>query len=218
MALKQLKTILVLIFFSISNAHLYAYLKFDKYVMEDSIPYGMPSYDFAFNFQNVGKQTITITKISSTCDCTIAKSEKKEFKPDEKGVIKGRFNIGNRTGFQEKQITISSDDLNDPNIALSLKLTIIDPLTIKPKLLFWKLGGKCGAKKILLEALPGTSIKIPKSKSGDFKIEPMKSAENQTVITVVPTSTDKPVTLKITILTKGPDNKEKKHYAYAIIK
>ena len=57
-----------------------------------------------YGFKNIGSTPVTILRISSSCGCTVAQTDKKTYLPGESGQISARFSFGNRKGLQRKVI------------------------------------------------------------------------------------------------------------------
>jgi hypothetical protein len=85
-----------------------------------------------FEFENVGKNLLIIKDIRTSCACTVARFEKKEYKPGEKGVIPIRFDTRGRMGKHTQYATLSTNDPNNPYV--QLKLTVILVRTDFPKI------------------------------------------------------------------------------------
>lgn len=104
--MKAFGTILALLFISFSiNAQEF---KFDK----ETINYGKivkgSNGERTFVFTNVGDAPLIITKINSSCGCTVPKKPEKPIMPGEKGEIKVSYDTKRPGGFS-KQITIISN-------------------------------------------------------------------------------------------------------------
>ena len=101
---------ILLILLFISSKYLFAELLFDNTEIREKIKYGTKEYPFSFHFSNNSNSTIKILDIVSSCDCTKLRANKKQYKPNEKGEVNGIFTIGNRTGTQEKNFIIITDE------------------------------------------------------------------------------------------------------------
>lgn len=113
-----------------------------------------------FYFTNIGSQTITISNIQTSCGCTTASLEKKNYKPGESGFIAAEFEIGSRIGFQQKHILVATDSTNQAYTQLTLKVYLPEVLKIEPGLLQWKIGETNELRKITLTATGVVPIKV----------------------------------------------------------
>lgn len=79
-----------------------------------------PRLEFIFKFTNKGKGTLKISGVTSRCGCIAAEPDKKDYQPGESGEIKVLFNTQGRSGNQEKEIKVTT---NDPaNLTKTLKI------------------------------------------------------------------------------------------------
>jgi hypothetical protein len=67
------------------------------------------THDFAFT--NNGKVPLIISNVRSTCGCTVADWPKTAIAPGEGGVIPVRFDTKNKSGKQNKPITITANTI-----------------------------------------------------------------------------------------------------------
>lgn len=141
-----------------------------------------------FKYQNKGDKLIAIKSVTTSCGCTAA-SAKQSADPGEKGEVTATFKIGDRTGVQQKAITVLTDDSAHPSTTLSLKVNIPQVLELQPTFVFWQAGEEPKPKTIVAKAGSGVSIKSldVSSSSPDFvaKVEP-GSAPNEFRINVEP--------------------------------
>lgn len=209
--------IYVLAIFVFSNSPYAKGLNFENNPIDLNIEEGMIAYDFAFKFINNSDKDIKIVSIKSSCGCTIIKHNNATYAPNQGGEIKGTFNIGDRKGLNEKSIVVFTDDVSNPRIKLLLRINIIDPVNLSPRLLFWTVGEKLNAK-IATMTLKTKKLKFDKIEydSKIFECETMHN-DNKFYISVTPTSTKNPVKsmLKITL---SNFSLKKVFYIHALIK
>lgn len=168
----------------------FAQIYFDTTLLEKTIDSGStPLLHFAFKFQNIGKSTIKITKVDTSCSCTIPKLEKISYAPNETGEINGVFNIRDRQGLQEKEIFVYTDDISQPQIKLTLKIKILNPIQIKPRLVYWEKNTQIEAKEITL-IISDTKWKLSNISCDKSKFTTKDSEVNgKHTIKVIPIST-----------------------------
>lgn len=116
---------------------LHARLEFAIDEINDSIEDIVPFYNFTYKFSNIGSTPIKILDIKTSCICTIPSTKKNIFMPNESGEITGYINISDKAGLQETIITVYTDSISQPQKKLFLKINIINPIEIKPHVLFW---------------------------------------------------------------------------------
>lgn len=71
-----------------------------------------------FEFENVGNSLLVIKNISSSCGCTVAKLQKREYNPGERGTIVARFNSRGYFGPVTKTVTVKTNLQKNSRIRL----------------------------------------------------------------------------------------------------
>ena len=116
---------LILILFSV---FLYAQQTFPQIEFDSTtIDYGTiengSNGERVFSFTNTGNADLIITNVKSSCGCTIPKKPENPIAPGESSEIVVRYDT-NRVGPFRKTITVSTNQENDPIIALKIKGTV----------------------------------------------------------------------------------------------
>ena len=172
-----------------------------------------------FQYQNKGDKPIAIKSVTTSCGCTVA-SAKQSADPGEKGEVTATFKIGDRTGVQQKAITVLTDDATHPSIILLLKVVIPQVLELQPTFVFWQAGEAPRPKAIVAKAAAGVSIQglDVSSSSPDFvtKVEP-GSSPNEFRIKIEPRQTTQAAVATLTIKPGFGNGKTKIFYATARI-
>lgn len=78
-----------------------------------------------FEFTNTGNAPLIITKVKSSCGCTIPSKPKGPILPGETGEISVKYDT-NRVMPIRKTITVSTNAANAPTIALKIKGLVVD--------------------------------------------------------------------------------------------
>ena len=92
-----------------------------------------------FKFTNTGQAMLKITNIRSTCGCTVAKLEKKEYAPGQSGTIKVSYTAPKTATTTQKYIYVSSNDKANPKIRLTIRAKVAQIVQANPaKLLLYK--------------------------------------------------------------------------------
>lgn len=169
---------------------------------------GAKNETIIFKFTNTSDKDVTITNVQASCGCTTPSLSKYTYAPGESGEITAVFNIGNRQGLQVKQVTVSTDDGNAPEI-LTLKVDI--PLLVKfsARALIWRKGEEPTPKTIVANVSHDEAIHLLDVANRDdtFKVtlnevEPGKIYE----IVAVPSATDKPIARTISVSSDYPSD------------
>jgi len=85
---------------------------------------------YAFKFTNSGKSDLIISKVSTSCGCTVPEFPKTPIKPGETKKIDVKFDSENRRGFQNKTITIISNTQPNSQV-LRIKAEIMLPEEVR---------------------------------------------------------------------------------------
>jgi len=81
---------------------------------------------YGFEFTNIGGSDLVITRVSSSCGCTVGDYPKQSIKPGKTGVIEVTFDSKGRRGIQNKTVTILAN--TEPNsTTLRIKGKVIQP-------------------------------------------------------------------------------------------
>ena len=87
---------------------------------------GVPQ-TFSFEFQNKGKEVLTIESVRASCGCTSPSWTKEPVKPGKKGYVSATYNAAAK-GVFSKTLTVVSN--GTPNvITLQVKGKVIEPET-----------------------------------------------------------------------------------------
>jgi len=73
-----------------------------------------------FTFTNVGKDTLKVSRVRTTCGCTAGVPSKQELAPNEKGTIKVTFRSGRYRNRVTKRIYVDTNDPVEPRAILTL--------------------------------------------------------------------------------------------------
>lgn len=125
--MKNLITILFvgLISFSVNAQEKVAKIEFKTEVIDyGTIEKGADGVR-VFEFTNTGNAPLIITKVKSSCGCTIPSKPKGPILPGETGEISVKYDT-NRVMPIRKTITVSTNAANAPTIALKIKGLVID--------------------------------------------------------------------------------------------
>ena len=81
---------------------------------------------YSFTFHNTGGSDLLITRVSTSCGCTVGKYPREPIKPGEQGDIEVTFDTNRRKGIQNKTVTVLAN--TEPNkTMLRIKANVIIP-------------------------------------------------------------------------------------------
>lgn len=212
------KMMLLFFFAAIICNNLFAYLKFDTEIIEQSVDSDAVNFEFTFDFKNISKHSVKILEIKKSCSCTILDSDKKLYAPNAPGKIHGKLIIGDREGIFEKEIVVMTDDVLQPYIKLFLRINILKSCEIKPKLLYWRKTAKIDKKMIVLTISdPKWKILSIRCDETKFTIRDIEENDKHT-IEVTPVSTKESLRDVIKIELKDNKNDSKIFAIHALIR
>jgi hypothetical protein len=173
-----------------------------------------------YRFTNTGTSTATINEVRTSCGCTTAALEKKEYAPGESGEIEAKFQLVGRIGHQEKWIFVTTNLASDPTL-LRLVVDIPIAVTIQPEFVMWQVGDPVEPKAVrvtVADEFPATIVSVG-SDNSTMKLEMHEIRPGKEVeVKVTPSSTDKPQSAVLSIRMDYPPENPEIHYAYARVK
>jgi len=141
-----------------------------------------------FTFINEGDGVLKISKIKSTCGCTIPQLKKKTYLPGESGTIKLVYSASQKSGSVKKALYILNNDSKNPKLAFYIKAKVVQKISYEPKQLKMRFDkDNAGAENIKIESLDKRQFAISRitvrPDCMDFDFDP--AAEN-TSFTLTP--------------------------------
>lgn len=87
-----------------------------------------------FKFKNMGTGKLVINAINTGCGCTVAKLSKQEFEPGEGDIVDITYNPKG-AGKQQRSIQVSSNDAQQPNMAIVISAQVVPLVEARPNTL-----------------------------------------------------------------------------------
>jgi hypothetical protein len=78
---------------------------------------------YDFHFKNTGKSDLRITRVSTSCGCTVGKYPHQPVKPGEEGDIEVTFNSSHKRGYQNKSVMLLANT-NPVRTVLRIKAVV----------------------------------------------------------------------------------------------
>jgi len=169
-----------------------------------------------FKYKNTGDKPVKITSVHASCGCTTAALAKDTVAPNESGEITATFNIGDRSGVQNKTITVMTDQQPEQPTILKLRATIPQLLQVTPVFVFWSANDVLDPKKIHVNV--GSDFKVDNlsvsSSDKGISTEVMPGPEKKEFdIVVKPTEAGRPITATLKIEPEMPNGPHKMYFA-----
>jgi len=86
-----------------------------------------------FTFRNTGDAPGTITRVSSSCGCTVANVSAKVIQPGKTGTIQASFDSSDFQGPVSKEVYVYLGNQQKPAYTLTMKGVVVEELVITPR-------------------------------------------------------------------------------------
>jgi len=85
-----------------------------------------------FSFTNTGDTVLKIVEVTKTCGCTPFSLDKTEYAPGESGTLKVEYKPGTRPGGATQHLSVLSNDINRPEVELTVMATVVVKVAHEP--------------------------------------------------------------------------------------
>ncbi|MEE2641150.1 MAG: DUF1573 domain-containing protein [Planctomycetota bacterium] len=131
--------------------------------------------DYVFEFTNNTKNTIQMSSVRTSCNCTTPTIVKKTIKPGEKGGVKCKFNTRSFLGSRRATVTVSFSRPYFAEVQLQVKGYVRRDIVVHPPAIDFKniREGAGGSQKVGIEYAGSSDWKISgvQSSSSDVEVE-----------------------------------------------
>jgi hypothetical protein len=161
-------------------------IKFDKTVYDFGKTSQVERVTGTFTFENVGDGVLKMGKPVTSCGCTVAGVKPETLQPGDKGELTFTLNMGRARASLQKQITVESNDPENPKTVLTVKADYVPLYDISPISFYLNMHKgdttNLTAHVTRTDGKPFTVAKLKPSQSWiDAKIEPEPNSTNQSV-------------------------------------
>ena len=87
-----------------------------------------------FRFTNTGGSNLEIRDIKSSCGCTVPTLSKTVYRPGEGGEIEVTFDPKNRSGIQNRRVTVMTNVPRQDTVVLSVFANVVPMITVTPNM------------------------------------------------------------------------------------
>jgi len=141
--------------------------------IEHQAAIGEPLPAYEFTFKNSGTAAVAITKVLPSCGCLASTLDKETVASGESGTITIKFD---RTGLVEdvtRTVIVTTNEMHAKPYELTLRADLPAPLTLTPRLVYWKQGETSEAKTVDIKVNLPSGVLITRAVSNDqnFKVE-----------------------------------------------
>lgn len=123
---------------------------------------------YRFEIENIYKEPIHISSVTSSCGCTVASASKRDLKTWEKGEIVCKFNtpaVGR--GFKQATVTVRFDRPYVGEAQLTVRGNIVTGISVKPE--------QIDFGQVVENDLPVKKLQLTSSGDPNFRIRDVKS-------------------------------------------
>lgn len=177
-------------------------LEWDQPIRELDAAPGTKNVKAVFSFHNKGARPVKITSVTSSCGCTTGNLAQDTYAPGTSGQLEMLFEIGDRTGVQEKVLTVTTDEPGEKPVELTLKANIQEYVTLSPRWVVWKTGEEASEKLVTCTASLAQSFTIVSVDSTDPSLTSrivQSEPGRKFLIYLKPSATTKPVSALVAI-------------------
>lgn len=183
---------------------------------------GQEKIEAVFEFTNAGDVPIKIIEATSSCGCTVPELEKDTYAPGETGTLKAVFTVGNRTGAQRKVITVTTDDPEQRSTQLLLETNIPELISIRPKMVLWRMDSESVQKEINLHTDPANKVTIVDDagylEQIKYELVASKETPGDYILLLSPVSTQERLQLQLPVEVELPDGKKSQFRIYVLVR
>lgn len=172
-----------------------------------------------YAFTNSGAEPVEIRRVKTSCGCTAASLDRKTVAPGESGAITAKFSFRGRRGPQRKIVWVTTGGKAES--VLEMRVWIHEPLTIRPALVYWRVGDRPSTQRVSLTAADKQQIGIKSIASSDPNITAelsTKKAGGDYVLNVTAAKTSEPGAAELTIQTDSPPDAPRAYTVHVRIK
>lgn len=100
-------------------------LKFDKLIYDfEKVKEEAMQVECFFNYENISKETVRVTKVATSCGCTVGEYKKDPIKPNDKGIISVKYSTMGRAGKFKQPVVVHLNNDSLPSIMLYITGTV----------------------------------------------------------------------------------------------
>jgi hypothetical protein len=96
-----------------------------------------PTAERFLTLKNIGKDTLTISGVSTSCGCTAALVSKDHIPPGQSGTVSIKFDAKRFTGPVQKGISMNTNDETQKHVNITFKANVIKSLECDPEYFFF---------------------------------------------------------------------------------
>ncbi len=185
-----------------------ARLTWEKTLISYSAKPGQKQVIVEFPFKNTGTTSLRIADVRTSCACTAAAANRKEFEVGDQGAITATLTVGDHIGTFEKRITVTFAGSASIEQVLTLQMTVPALVRLDQRYLYWRTGDARSSRTLTVTAASEIPITVVAVKSDDqrFNIQVKTVRDGQEyVVVVTPSQTESKSSARLQIQFALPD-------------
>ena len=135
-------------------------LIFDPGVFDYQAEPGQKEMTATFSMKNTGPDTITITKLDTSCSCLKVEADPKELKPGKSAEIIAVFDIDKSVGLAEKMVYVYTDAAGADENILMVRVEVPEVFSIEPEMMEWTVGDPLETREIVIRVVRDKPIRV----------------------------------------------------------
>jgi hypothetical protein len=142
---------------------------------------------FAYPFRNNGTAPVSFLSIRPSCGCTAIDDLKDSYYPGETGVLKARVTTAGSGGWEQKGISVVTDDESSSIHTLKFRL-YVPRVSVQPLFVRWNRDTTSAERRIRIRVsdIEPNEIQEPEESSGNFEINVSRRTPDEMEIVVKP--------------------------------
>jgi hypothetical protein len=121
---------------------------------------GEPRRTGQFVFTNNTGETVKITSVETSCDCTVVRPKKREFAPGEKGWLPISYSSKGNTGRRIYAIAVTTDENGKTVHQLKLVVDTYPEIVVKPRTVVWENGEERTDKTVTVRIATDSGVTL----------------------------------------------------------
>lgn len=135
-------------------------LEWESTTTDIELASGEPGGTGQFVFFNKSETTVNLIETKTSCDCTAAQPEKRNFAPGERGTLPVFYSSRGDTGRRTYVIAVTTDEGGRTVYYLKLVVDTYPEISVSPRTVVWENGEEREEKSVTVSIDAGSGVKL----------------------------------------------------------
>ena len=187
--MRLVKTKFLLVFLSLLLWQSHAELIWEKTKLEQKPSLGSKEAVFRFKVSNKSPSSVKISRLLSSCGCTVAELAEKSIAANSSTEILVTMDLKGVRGLKSSTIKVYCNNENTPAQTLTIKVDVASPIQVSPSFINWRKKDQRKAVELKITIHPDFHAKVTKVefKSSLFKSK-LSGKKNSLSLNIQPPS------------------------------